>query len=61
MKTYYETHSADEKWVEEELIPFLNVAYGSCSPGFWTKIVEHITLQLPIHVRIRAPTTRFFP
>jgi hypothetical protein len=61
MRTCNETQSADEKWVDEELIPFLNVAYGPHPPGYWTKVVGQITLQLPIHVRIRAPTSRIFP
>jgi hypothetical protein len=47
---------ADEKWVETELIPLLDTAYGKRPTGVWKEFVRQATLQLDNLVRIRVPT-----
>jgi hypothetical protein len=56
MKSFYQQVSADKDWVDQELIPILDIAWGKRKPGFWTEIVRRITLQLYILVRIRPST-----
>jgi hypothetical protein len=56
MKSFYQQVSADKDWVDQELIPILDIAWGKRRPGFWTEIVRRITLQLYILVRIRPST-----
>jgi hypothetical protein len=45
----------EEEWVETELIPLLDTAYGKRPVGVWKESVRQATLQLDNLVRIRNP------
>jgi hypothetical protein len=61
LQVFYETHPADQNWVNDELIPFLDLVYGPKARGFWTQKIGEITLQLPDLVHLHPSSTRLFP
>jgi hypothetical protein len=60
LQVFYDTHPADQNWVNEELIPFLDLVYGPKARGFWTQKIGEITLQLPELVHLHPSSTSLF-